>query len=322
MTYAELMQLLADVRAAIQAQRGPFTYSALNEQLAKLTAPAWMRYILRVIDVMVTTGELTRDIAVNGGPHRYASGKRGVEATAAALEATVAALEAAFIYDLTDRTPPATRVTKPIGPAPITLAASSTRSPPKTPPPAAARAVAMPAGAASKTDPAPPSPRPPAALAPSLPAKAAPRRATPAASAPAAQTLRQRVLDVLAKQPTPTAQIIRTIKADCPRLPDSSVGATLTTLKNEGLTVPPEERGGAWRLKSADRPAGRASAPAAVRSPAKSPDTGDRPDIEVALADLNDRLTAALNAYQRLQQLVRPARSIVAGASTITGEAA
>lgn len=301
MTYAELMQLLADVRAAIKALRGPFTYTALNEQLAALTAPAFMRYTLRVIDVLVTTGELTRDIAVNGGPHRYASGKREVEATAAALEA-------AFIFDLTDRAPPVTRVTTPASPAPITLAASSTRSPPKTPPPAAARAEKLPAIEIA-TPTAAPANRP-AAPPPVTAGKAKPQAAT------APLTLRQRVLDLLAKEPTPTAQIIVAIKADCPRLPDSSVGATLTTLKNEGLTVPPEVRGGAWRLKgtsqpTADRPARPAPAPA-VASPspapaAASPAALDQAEIEAALAAMHRQVQAITAAFDALNATLRDA---------------
>lgn len=71
MTESMLLQLLADLRTVFRATVKPVTLVSINEQLGKMPSANAIRYSLRVIDILVTMGELTRDINVDGGRCTY-----------------------------------------------------------------------------------------------------------------------------------------------------------------------------------------------------------------------------------------------------------
>lgn len=93
MTEPMLLQLLADLRTVFRATSKPITLVSINEQLTKSASAGAIRYTLRIVDILVTTGELTRDINVDGGRCTYLpTGKDNRD--------TGRAILAAFKFDL------------------------------------------------------------------------------------------------------------------------------------------------------------------------------------------------------------------------------
>ncbi len=77
MTESILLQLLADVRLIMRAQTKPITHVGISEALSNTASAPHTRVLLRVVDIMVATGELVRDINAEGGRCTYTRAASG-----------------------------------------------------------------------------------------------------------------------------------------------------------------------------------------------------------------------------------------------------
>lgn len=77
MTESILLQLLADVRMIMRAQTKPITHVGISTALSNTASAPHTRVLLRVVDIMVATGELVRDINAEGGRCTYTRAASG-----------------------------------------------------------------------------------------------------------------------------------------------------------------------------------------------------------------------------------------------------